>query len=107
MTINYVWTDAVTAHIDRDDLELLRAAINIALIHNGKRRPMWDDGDKMTDISVIQMEAMDTLLSGLDDLILARWNEEQQRIYNLEKASSGAEERSGGSESRLDSICDV
>ena len=96
MTIECVWTNAATVCIDRDDLELLRTAIRIALIHNGKRKPLFDD-DKMDDIAVVHMESLDNLLNGMDDLILARWNEEQQRIYNLEKASS---------EARKESSCD-
>lgn len=97
MTIDCIWTNAASTNIDRDDIELLRIAIRIALIHNGKRKPLWDEDDKITDVGVIQMEALDTLLSGMDDLILARWTEEQQRIYNLEKASS---------EARKESSCD-
>ena len=94
MVIDYVFTDAANIHVTPDDLELIQKVIDIALIHCGKRHPMLDGDDELDAISIVHIQAMEAMVSGMRELILDRWNEEQKRVYNLEVASSEAEKRS-------------
>lgn len=55
---------------------------------------MLDGDDELDAISIVHLQAMETMVDGMRNLILDRWNEEQKRIYDLEVAVENPVENS-------------